>query len=185
MRSAVPFFALTAMGAFLMGVGPLPNRPYTRDVSNDRYISDLSDANVNKRVYAAKVLRTRAEQAVKVYDRDTQGSLEYDEALGTLETLDDAVTPCILLLDDERVAPICADLLGLLEADRALGPLNSAIGAHPGRIARHAKKAIKEIEASSPGTSSPFVAPSVVPTPEPSTSPGPVPPAQPSEGGTP
>lgn len=162
MRHPGPLVLVAALLPLLLGVGPVAKKHTNPDLSNERYLSDLSGSSPNKRLYAARVLRSRAHQALDVYQSKDSGSLIYDDALATLEVLDDAVPVCVGALEEKRVGPVCADLLGFLEARPALDSLRKALDSHPGTcLARRARRAIERIEAS------PEEDPGAVPAPSP------------------
>jgi hypothetical protein len=165
----------------LLGVGPVAKKPGSEDLSDARYVSDLGHSNAARRLYAARVLRTRASHADRIRLRADPSSWAYDEALGTLESLDEAVPACVArLADDPKVGPVCADILGYLEAEEAWTALEQAATARPGsRLARRARRALERIDAArrqEAPTSSEPTSPGVPTSPTPGeTAPSPLP----------
>jgi len=113
-------------------------------------VRDLEGLDRSDRLYAARVLRSRVKEALRVAERARPGSLLHDEALGILDDFDAMVSePCIQALAFDNVALHCADILGLLEVERAQEPLAALLDpqrAPSRRLRRHVERALLRIQ---------------------------------------
>ena len=128
-------------------VGPLHGLPIPQDTSLERYAGDLVGEDAHKRLFAARVLRTRVREAWRVAGRSA-GDFRNTEALQTLSDFDTIIAPrCIRQLKVQNTLRPCAKILGMLETKQALPALQSAMQETKHRRSRHIiEVAIKRIE---------------------------------------
>jgi HEAT repeat protein len=130
------------------GVGTIPNSPVQQDTSSERYINDLDSADPNLRIFAARVLLRRTKEAARIGNREST-ELRVLEARALMSAFDVKLAPrCTRLLTTKNVARACAQILGLLETQEAIGPLKALIAHEPSRrVRRSATHAIDRIQA--------------------------------------
>ena len=134
---------------FLVGAGPMPSRMPTtvRDDSIERYVSDLQGSDPQDRVYAARALRSELRIATRKFQRAKPGSFTYDDAITTYDDFRTLVMPaCLQVLGQKGVSSPCADILGRLEAEEAVLPLQKALASPVSRhFTRRANRALTRI----------------------------------------
>ena len=119
--------ALSLWAANSWAAGPLHGVPIPQDTSLERYASDLVGEDSHKRLFAARVLRTRVREAWRVAGRNTD-DFRNTEALQTLSDFDTLIAPrCIRQLKVQNTLRPCAKILGMLETETALPALRSAM----------------------------------------------------------
>jgi len=127
--------------------GPLHGIPIHRDTSVERYADDLVGQDPAKRLFAVRVLRTRAREACRIASKRGE-EIRNIEARQTLADFDTLVAPrCIRQLKVDSIRQPCAEILGMLETTAALPALKAAqVNAHNKREQRIIASAIKRIE---------------------------------------
>jgi HEAT repeat protein len=130
--------------------GTIPDSPVKQDTSDHRYAHDLDSGDKDDRLFAARVLLRRVKEATRVGSRNSS-DMRVVEARQRLEDFDRLIAPkCIRLLTTKNIARPCARMLGLLETEAAIEPLQDLIAADPGFCTkRTAEWALRRIETSS------------------------------------
>jgi len=130
-----------------LAVGTIPNSPVHQDTSSERYINDLDSADANLRIFAARVLLRRTKEAARIGNREST-DLRVLEARAVLSAFDVSLAPrCTRLLSTKNVARPCAQILGILETQKAIAPLKALIARDPARcVRRSASHAIERIQ---------------------------------------
>ena len=141
------FAVLSLCAANAWAAGPLHGVPIPQDTSLERYASDLVGQDAHKRLFAARVLRTRVREAWRVAGK-AGDDLRNTEALQTLSDFDTLIAPrCIRQLAVANTLRPCADILGMLETKDALPALrNAQNNVQQRRDRRVLKSAIERIE---------------------------------------
>ena len=134
-------------GADAYSAGPIPNAPFQQDTSDMRYANDLDSADINVRLFAARVLLRRAKEAWRVGGRQNE-SLRVIEARQRLANFDEIVAPrCTRLIDIRNIQHPCVKILGLLESRNSLQRLKSIDTTKLNRCRKSAvQQAIRRIE---------------------------------------
>lgn len=145
-RALALFAGLSGLSA--RAAGPLKGLPVSQDTTNARYAADLVSGDGPKETYAARVLRRRVRSAWRAAARDREDfqAIEARQILGEFDAL---VAPrCIRQLSNPRTLRPCAQILGMLETEAALEPLQTALTEPLGRCTRKAiERAIGRVEA--------------------------------------
>ena len=131
-----------------MAAGPLPQVPIIQDTSDRRYANDLDSADRHDRLFAARVLHRRVRAAQRVGTKSNQ-SIRVLEAQQRLDDFDQLIAPqCTRLLGVDNISVLCINILGLLQTEAALQPLQDIQSLGPkGCKAKALRRAIKRIEA--------------------------------------
>ena len=119
------------LAAALLGANPawaagtIPQTPIPQDTTDQRYANDLDGADKHKRLFAARVLLRRTNEAARIGSRSSE-DIRVMEARQRLADFDTLVAPkCIRLLATPNVSRPCARILGLLETQAAIAPLQA------------------------------------------------------------
>ena len=129
--------------------GPVRDLPVEQDTTLERYAHDLVGSDASDRLYAAREILRRVRRAHRLASRDGV-EIEILEAKQHLTDFDRMVAPkCIRQLTVQNVRRICATILGLLETNEAITPLESALEAETRRGAR--RSMVKALERLQPG----------------------------------
>ena len=130
--------ALLAVAPQAHAAGTVPQAPVARDTSDERYANDLDGGDKHKRLFAARVLLRRVAEAARVGNRTTV-DIGVMEARQRLADFDRIVAPkCLRLLSNSNIDRQCARMLGLLETQSAVEPLNALIASNPGFCTKRA-----------------------------------------------
>ncbi len=121
--------------------------PDSPDTSLDRYLADLNGTDRSDRLFAARELKSRLKKALRDVKPSRQASLAYAESQAILGDFQQMVVPaCVQALDLANVAPVCADILGLMESREAIPALRASLkSSPPPRLYRHINRALKRI----------------------------------------
>lgn len=120
---------LLALVAEALAVDPETdaNVPRTEKTLSE-YLSDLSNDDDNKRLFAARVVRGRLRHDLRVLERAREGSLAYDDARLELVELESRIPgSCIVALSYPNTVALCADMLAWLEVSDARPALEEAL----------------------------------------------------------
>ena len=149
--------AMALLGLLLLGrpaaaVGPIAGGPAvgtappSESVIVDRLLADLDHPDAPRRLFAARELRRRVKQALRLSESDRGDALDAQAALLELQVYDERLAPrCLLALSEPQTLLPCVDVLGLLETEAARPGLEELARGGKRRARRHAERALERL----------------------------------------